>query len=207
MKASIVVGTALVLAVVCSLLGSELAEKRGDRVQESKENFAVSAEKMVAAYEQSVARVIEVIADKQKRETDRPSVIAAIEVAGRLRVKEAVPHLTELLLYGRKGNIADSEELSKIPAPPPKRAPAVQALIRIGMPSVEPAFEKWIRISATTKNRNTLGLHCLWIIKDVLGVDLAKAYMLMRQKDFPDKKEAFAEAMNFLDVFSKTKQK
>ena len=156
-----------------------------------------SKDQIVAAYKKSIARVVSILADKRIRESDRRTTVAAIQLAGALRAKEAVPHLVDLLLYGKEANIEDVERTRRDPAPPDSAAPAVQALINIGMPSLEAVCQKLVSTAKPTKNKNTLRLHCVWVIWKVLGTDLGKEYLLLCQKRHPKAKEVFNDVMGF----------
>jgi hypothetical protein len=160
-----------------------------------------SKDEMIAAYKSSVARVVSTLADKKIRESDRPTTVAAIELAGELRAKEAVLHLADLMLYGKTGPIEDPVEIGRVPARPDSAAPAVRALIDIGMPSLEAVSQKLLSTSKSTlMNKNTLRLHCLWVIWKVLGTDLGKAYLVLCQERHPEPKAWFDDAMNFFKV-------
>jgi len=158
-----------------------------------------SKDKIVASYNDSVARIVSVLANKKIRESDRPTTVAAIELAGTLRAKEAVPHLVNLLLYGKKGDIKDLMDIGRIPPPPDSASPAVQALIDIGVPSLEPVCKKLVSTSKPTKNKSTLRLHCVWVIWKILGTDLGMEYLLLCQKKYPEAKEVFDDVRGFFE--------
>ncbi len=166
-----------------------------------------SKDEIAAAYKKSVARVVSILADKKLRESDRPRTVAAIELAGTLRAKEAVPHLVDLLLYGKKADIEDFRQTPRIPARPDSAAPAVQALIDIGMPSLEAVCQKLVETSKpTTRNKDALRLHCVWVIWKVLGADLGREYLILCQKRYPEAKKVFSDLMNFVWFRKKAEQ-
>jgi len=192
--------TALMLLLVGLVLesGSNAAagaEKKDNGLLESKDEI-------LAAYKNRVAQVISVLSDKKIRESDRPTTIAAIELAGQLRAKEAVSHLVDLLLYGKKGPIEDLRRVRRKPEPPDLRAPAVQALINIGMPSLEAVCQKLVSTSKPIENRDTLRRHCVWVIWKVLGTDLGAEYMRLAQKRHPEAKEVFDDVRGFFETRS-----
>jgi len=158
-----------------------------------------SKDEMIAAYKSNVARVVSILADNRTRESDRATTVAAIELAGALRAKEAVPHLVDLLLYGRTGDITKQRETPSLPPPPDKRAPAVQALVDIGVPSLAAVRDKLVSASASkrTETTNTLRRHCVWVVWKVLGTDLGKTYLVLCQEKDPEPKAWFDDAMGF----------
>jgi hypothetical protein len=180
-----------------------VAAEAGLRTKEK--GLLESRDEMVAAYKSSVARVVSVLADRTIRESDRPTTVAAIELAGELRAKEAVPYLVELLLYGKKKDITERRETPSLPPPPDKRAPALQALIDIGVPSLAAVREKLVSASASkrTETTDTLRLHCVWVIWKVLGTDLGKEYLVLCQEKNPEPKGWFDDAMGFFTAREK----
>jgi len=161
-----------------------------------------SKDEMIAAYKSSVARVVSTLADKKIRESDRPTTVAAIELAGELRAKEAVLHLADLMLYGKTGPIEDPVEIGRVPAPPDAAAPAVQALIDIGVPSLGAVREKLVSAGAAkrTNTTDTLRLHCVWVVWKILGTDLGKEYLVLCQEKDPEPKAWFDDSMGFFRV-------
>jgi hypothetical protein len=124
-------------------------------------------------------------------------MVAAIEVAGILRSPKAVPYLLDLLLYGRERDYEDQTSIGRI-GPSPESIPAVEALIRIGIPSVEAACRLLAGFSEDTVNVQTLRRHCVWIIWKVLGGDLGREYLEVYQKSHPEAKKSIAVVLDFV---------
>jgi hypothetical protein len=176
-----------------AVLGAEAERPANER------GLVESKDAMVAAYKDAVARVVSVLADEKIRESDRATTVAAIELAGTLRAKEAVPHLVDCLLYGRTHDITDVRVRRRLLRPPHARAPAVQALIDIGMPSLEAVRGKLVSASRSKRTITTctLRLHCVWVVWKVLGTDLGKEYLVLWQEKDPEPKAWFDDMMGF----------
>jgi len=89
----------------------------------------------------------------------------SILLLGDLRASEAVPVLVENIEYENTKIIDVWGHLDKS-----ERYPAVEALIKIGMPSVEPVIEKMARYDKECVAR----YNCVFIIERILGTHLAK---------------------------------
>lgn len=150
-----------------------------------------AAKEVLASREAQVQALLTIAKDGDLRATNRPAVVTAVKLLGELRAEEATPALAGLLLFGEKADIhASMEEIGKIPARPDSRAPAVAALIKIGMPSLKPVQKQLLAITNENKDKGVLCYHCLWVIKGVLGPRLGKAYL----EDLASKDKAAAQS-------------
>lgn len=149
-----------------------------------------------------IGELLQIVNDVDLRRENRAAVLAAIELLGELRAKEAVPVLVSLLRFGRTGTIQD-RPVRRIPEPPHLRAPAVQALIDIGVPSLGPVTKQLVALTDETEAKYVLQLHCLWVIKGVLGPKLGKAHVniLLKTNKRAQKSKFVAEGPHFMDVF------
>lgn len=158
---------------------------------------------------EQIEGLLKIVNDTKLRTKNRGAMVAAIELLGELRAEESVPVLVQLLLFGKKGDIHDSGFIKKLPLPPDQAAPAVKALIKIGIPSLKPVTEQLVKITKETKDYNTLALHCLCVIKNVLGPELGKAYLtqLIKSNKHAAKSRFVTDGLHFMDVYIKVKQK
>jgi len=151
--------------------------------------------------------LIRIVEDPLLRVPRREVVVSAIQLLGELRAREAVRPLVGLLLYGRRADIHDlpRREIGKQPEPPDAAAPAVLALIQIGAPSLGPVTERLVTIAEDAKDKNHLWLHCLWVIKGVLGPRLGKAYLeQLRATDERARASAFvSRGLRFMHTYRK----
>lgn len=95
----------------------------------------------------------------------------AVLLLGDLRAKEAVPVLLENLTYFRPKLLAVMRGSELGPAEGPGWYPAVESLIKIGIPSVEPVMERLARFEEDCLERRL----CVVILRGILGDGLAEA--------------------------------
>ena len=113
----------------------------------------------------------------------------AIQTLGKLRSVAAVPVLIDNLEYridpGQYIQFVDEELLDY---------PAVGALLSIGIPSVDPA----LRVIASHGVKTRAGKNALYVIKSVLGNDLARRKLLdaSNKTTYPQMKANLLEASN-----------
>lgn len=152
-----------------------------------------------------IRKLLSIVEDDALGQKDRPAVVAAIEILGVLRAAEAAPVLARLLLFGHKADIHDKRFGGGEPQPH-RSAPAVQALIRIGMPSLKPVTEQLLAITEDTQDRNALQRHCLWVVKGVLGPRLGRAYLTqLCDTDQRARNSRFVtQGFRFMDLFIET---
>jgi hypothetical protein len=89
----------------------------------------------------------------------------AIILLGELRAPEGVPVLQQNLGYTNPKTLYVDEPLEM------DWYPAVEALARIGMPAVDPMVARLSEVAPKTKESR----QCCWILKEILGVKLARA--------------------------------
>lgn len=164
---------------------------------------------IVKRRKQQIEELLKIVNNITLRTKNRGAVVAAIELLGKLRAVEAVPSLIQLLLFGKKGDIHDPGQTLRFSAPPPEAASSVRALIKIGTPSLKPVTEQLVKISKETADYETLALHCLWVIKDVLGPELGKVYLtqLIKNDERAAKSRFVTDGLHFMDIYIKIKQK
>jgi hypothetical protein len=157
---------------------------------------------IVAERKRCIAQLLAIIKSTELRKNNREAVLAAVELLGRLRAEEAAPVLTEMLLFGWRGDITDKNRWGKLPLPPDKATPVVPALARIGTPSLHHVKEKLLSIGQEDANKNTWKLHCLWVIKDILGPELGKAYLenLLKEDKRAKGNEWVKDGLRFMDL-------
>jgi hypothetical protein len=161
----------------------------------------------LASRKTQIQALLRIVNDRGLRETNRPAVVTAVKLLGNLRAEEASAALADLLLFGERADIHASldEELKDL-LPPDTLAPAVAALIKIGVPSLKPVTKQLLSISDENKDKDVLCYHCLWVIKGVLGPRLGKAYL----EDLASKDKAAAQSefvnygIKFMDTYAKT---
>jgi hypothetical protein len=90
----------------------------------------------------------------------------AILLLGDLRASEAVPVLLENLEYRNPREIFEGGMWDK-----GGWYPAAEALSKIGMPAVDPTVNKLSELGP----KNKTGESCCWMLKEILGVKLARA--------------------------------
>jgi len=151
---------------------------------------------------EQIKRLLDIVKDTALRTKNRPAVVAAIELLGELRAAETAPELAQMLLFGNKKDIHDQRKM-KEPLPPDETSPAVAALIKIGIPSLKPVTEQLLAITKETKDKYSLSLHCLWVIKGILKPQIGKAYLtqLCGKDERAAKSEFVKDGFNFMDAF------
>jgi hypothetical protein len=190
-------------ALACLALIFGRGDVKGADPHQNEENLIATLENVGADYDRAVARVVSILGDEKVRTANRPAMIKAIQLAGKLRAKEAVPLLVDLLLYGKKEDIQDRRDIGKQPEPPDVGAPAVEALIDIGVPSLGPVSDKLAATATEPKNKHTLRLHCTWVIWKVLGTDLGYEYLVLWHNKNPQAKEVFEDVKRFFEIQKK----
>jgi hypothetical protein len=117
---------------------------------------------------------------------------------------DAIGPLTELLLYGEKEDLHDGGTATR-PEAAQGETPAAKTLVSIGMPALDPVFRTWTGIGEKTLQPQTLSRQCLTVIRGILGPELAKRYLTLRQRDFPAMQPKFEEAVRFMDELHESK--
>ena len=177
---------------------SLLEKLRSPRAEEVDEAKAT----LLAEQKDLTRGLIAIVSDPELRQTNRHAVLSAIELLGELRAPEAAEPLCDLLLYGWKGDISDPTRFPmKFPLPD-EAAPAVPALTKIGIPALKPVTEKLIAIQEDTADWGSLQLHCLWVIKDILGPRLGKAYIahLLESDQRAARSQIVKDGLRFMDL-------
>jgi len=153
-----------------------------------------------------IAELLRIVRDERLRRENRAAVIVAIQLLGDLRAKEAAPVLAGLLRFGYRGELTDSH-FRRIPDHPHKRGPAVKALIQIGVPSIEPVAEQLLAMSKATEHQAVLQRHCLWVIRGVLGPDLATEYLkgLIETDERAKDNDFVKQGLRFMELYDKAK--
>jgi hypothetical protein len=98
----------------------------------------------------------------------------SILLLGDLRAVEAVDILLENLTYKNPKSLESSEALSQ-----GGWYPAAEALSKIGMPAVEPIIKKLGSYKPNSKGSDL----CCWILKEILGVKLARLRLQIAIED------------------------
>ena len=212
MKKNATIATGVAIAALCTIAaiwwgGVRPAQAEG--TAQTQPSLLQSREKIAADYDRNVAEIVRVLGDRGLRESDRATVVAAIELAGKLRAKEAVPQLVDLLLFGQKADLKDSPKNVERPdrEPPDAVAPAVQALIDIGIPSLEPVCEKLAALKPDTENRQRIRYHCTWTLLRILGTEMGEQYLLLYVKAHPESKAALADTLAGFQTMRKLAEK
>jgi len=184
-RSSLFVSSVLVLCHSSLAVSAEAELDSIERFSSLEEGVRRQVTANVLAHRKTVAeQLIRVAADRDLAQDNRGAIVDAVELLGELRVAEAVPVLSEMLLFGREGTIHDMEEESR-PAPPDITSPAVRALIKIGMPALPILTDKLLAIREGTPDKSTLALNCFWVIKGILGPRLGLAYIVQLREDNP----------------------
>ena len=84
---------------------------------------------------------------------------------GELRAIDAIPVLIENIEYKNSRSFFDDRIPTLV-----ELFPAVEALMKIGMPAIDPVIEKLGTYDKECQGRR----NCVWIIKDVLGIYLGR---------------------------------
>ncbi len=147
------------------------------------------ADNVVEERDKLIGGLIEIVSSEQMRKNERETVVIAIDLLGKLRAREATQILASLLLYGRteEEEYDEDGEIESLRVPR-KSFPAVAALINIGVP----ALDEMIRIIASAEE-TPQGLfasrHCLIVVRRVLALELAEAFLEMHIKRAATDKE------------------
>ena len=201
------IAVALTLAFFCVALAAQEMDEWLNKLRS--QELAVrdqAAKEVLASRHAQVQALLTIVKDGDLRAKNRAAVVTAVELLGDLRAEEASAALADLLLFGEKADIhaSDDEEL-KDPPLPETRAPAVAALIKIGVPSLKPVTKQLLSIADENKDKDVLCYHCVWVIKGVLGARLGKAYL----EDLVSKDKAAAQSkfvnygIKFMDTYAK----
>ncbi len=114
----------------------------------------------------------------------------AIQLLGDLRASEAVPILIDNLEYRNPNILVDGSYLE-----PGQLFIAAESLSKIGMPAVGPVINKLAGYSNEKSGRST----CCWILKDVLGIRLAKLRLeiAIEERTDPTEKKNLTAALPY----------
>lgn len=201
MKKNATIATGLAITALCVIAaiwwdGTRPAHAEG--TAQTQPSLLQSRDKIAADYDRNVAEIVRVLGDRGLRESDRATVVAAIELAGKLRAKEAVPQLVDLLLFGPEADLKDlpkDQQVLRLQEPPEVTAPAVKALIDIGIPSLEPVCQRLAALKPDTENRQRIRGHCAWTLYRILGTELGEQYLLLYVKSHPESKAALDDTI------------
>jgi len=174
----VLVCPATVCAEVKDLKSSDLKQREAEANKIKKER-----QKMVS---QLIELAKEDVKPIRKRTPNFPGVYPwhdskhlAIMLVGEFRAIEAIPVLIENIEYINPKSIVSDEMISIV-----DYSPSAEALVKIGMPTIEPVIEK-----LGTYDRDCLGRQiCAWIIKEVLGVKLGRYKLQLAIEETKDAK-------------------
>ena len=149
--------------------GQDAAESTGALSSPDRYVREACARGILRRREQEIASVEGVLKDALRDETRKGTARTAIVLLGNLRADRSVPLLVENLdleVYYLEANR---------PQPPEDLYPCMGALIQIGMPSLAPVVAR-----ATSSDDKMVCRCAAWVVKGVLGKDLAMAYVRER---------------------------
>jgi hypothetical protein len=199
----------VVTAASCGAKKPDDSEEKGERssvllrLRSPRAREVDEARARLLAEERDLTReLLRIVGDSGLRNTNRHAVLSAIALLGDLRAAAAAGALCDLLLYGWEGDIRDPmHDPLKVPRPD-VAGPAVPALSKIGIPALKPVTEKLIAIQEGTENRGRLQLHCLWVIKDILGPRLGKEYIahLLETDERAANSQFVKDGLRFMDL-------
>ena len=136
------------------------------------------------------------ISSEQMQENNRPGVVAAIELLGEIRASEAVTALADLLLYGATKGVEYPPDGSRRELRNPRKSfPAVDALIKIGKPSLD-EMARVIAWSPDGYPGAFKRYHARIVITEILAYDLAAEFLRLKsaQTDVPEHKRRLLES-------------
>lgn len=148
------------------------------------EQIAQAREDIVADRTEKIKMLVDIINDKELQKKNNLAVFHAVLLLANLRAEEAIPHLLDILLFDVWGWYKDKSEGGiDLPAGRPL---IVEALVIIGLPSLEPVTKRLLSIKENTSNPIKTASFCRWVIKDILGTRLAEQYFLFQSEQYPE---------------------
>ncbi|KPJ55963.1 MAG: hypothetical protein AMS16_03240 [Planctomycetes bacterium DG_58] len=144
---------------------------------------AEASQRVIKDRREVIRYLLLAISSEEMQKNSRPAVVAAIELLGEIRASEAVTPLADLLLYGATEGVeypADGRirKMKKM-RNPRKNFPVVEALIKIGNPSLD-EMARVIAWAPKGYPGAFKRFHARIVITEVLGYGLAAEFLRLK---------------------------